>query len=100
MSRSIAVRERIGVPESGGVDRPADAGTAGASQPCSRHQFSHLPTAARRAFQVFTAAEPHRASSAAPISVSVTAARARLSARSPSGPRPWSWSAVLRIAMV
>lgn len=82
MSRSITVRERTGVSESGGVDQRAEVGTAGASPPCSRHHPSHLPTAARRAFQVFTAAEPHRHSSAAPISASVTAASARLSARS------------------
>ncbi|WP_039823611.1 hypothetical protein [Nocardia testacea] len=67
MSRSIAVRERTGVWESGGVDRPAEAGSVGAVQPRSAHQLSLLPTAARRAFQVFTAALPHSASSAAPI---------------------------------
>lgn len=32
MSRSISVRERTGVSESGGVDRPAEAGTVGASE--------------------------------------------------------------------
>ncbi|MGY2086495.1 hypothetical protein [Nocardia gipuzkoensis] len=84
--------------ESGGVDRATEAGTLGAVQPCSAHQDSHLPTAARRAFQVFTAAVPQRVSSAAPTSVSVTESRARLVAVSPCG-RPSSWSTVLAMAM-
>ncbi|WP_245718264.1 hypothetical protein [Nocardia miyunensis] len=73
MSRSIAVRERTGVSESGGVDRAAEAGSFGASQPCSAHQLSHLPTAARREFQLLTADAPHSDSSAVPISASVRA---------------------------
>lgn len=78
MSRSLAVRERTGVSESGGVERAADAGTCGASQPCSRHQDSHFATAAWRAFQVLNAAWPQRVSRAAPISSWETELRARL----------------------
>jgi hypothetical protein len=37
MSRSIAVRERTGVSESGGVERPAVAGIFAAVQPCSAY---------------------------------------------------------------
>jgi hypothetical protein len=99
MSRSIAVRERTGVSESGGVDLAADAGTAGAFQPCSRHQDSHFATAARRAFQVLTEACPQRNSRAPPISSSVTEPRSRLAPGNPSGPRPSSWSTVLTIAV-
>ncbi|WP_433634697.1 hypothetical protein [Nocardia sp. CA-120079] len=100
MSRSIAVRERTGVSESGGVERPAEDGSVGAVQPCSRHQLSHLATAARREFQVLTAAMPHRDSRAAPISASVTEPNAQLGPRSPSEPRLSSWSTVLTTAMV
>ncbi len=99
MSRSIAVRERTGVSESGGVERLAEAGMLGAVQPCSAHQLSHLPTAARRAFQVLTAAAPHSVSRAAPISASVTESGARLGLISPSGPGPSIASTVLTMAM-
>lgn len=99
MSLSIAVRECTGVSDSGGVDRAAEAGSFGASQPCPAHQDSHLPTAARRAFQVLTAEAPHRVSSAAPISGSVTESRARERPISPSEPGLSRASTVLTIAM-
>lgn len=79
MSRSIAVRECTGVVESGGVERFTQAGTAGAVWPCSRHHASHDATAARRAFQVLTAEEPHRVSRVSPISSSATSASRRVS---------------------
>ncbi|MBB5782099.1 hypothetical protein [Nonomuraea jabiensis] len=79
ISRSIAVLERAGVWLSGAASRLAQAGTAGASWPCSRHQASHEATEARRAFQVLTAAPPHSVSRASPISSSATAASGRCS---------------------
>ncbi|GAA2406413.1 hypothetical protein GCM10010378_57250 [Streptomyces viridochromogenes] len=58
MSRSAAVFERVGVSESGTASRFVQAGTAGPSYPYDSHQPSHYNTAARRAFQVLTAAVP------------------------------------------
>ncbi|MEU8251012.1 hypothetical protein [Nonomuraea sp. NPDC048916] len=74
INRSMAMRERTGVSESGTVSRLVHAGITGASWPRSRHHPSQESTDARRAFQVLTAAVPHSSSKAAPISSSATAA--------------------------
>jgi hypothetical protein len=68
------VRDRTGVFESGGVDRPAEGGTVGASRPCWRLQFSHFKTAARR---VLGERSESRKSSADPRTVPTGAVRNR-----------------------